>query len=395
MKPLLITSLALATLGVSAQDLQTALTSGKASLEIRTRYEHDLDGSANPEKSATALTNRTILGYQTGKFYGVSANLQFLDVSTLFDVDNFNYTGAPASKSVYATIKEPHQDRILQGYLEWKGLKLGRQIVSVDDQRFIGGGAWNQAPKSSTGLTYRGDLGVKGLDVYAGYISSIVLSDATNRNVNQNFARVRYTPIKALSIAAFYFAADDKTTPTKSYQDTGLQVNGGFKGLLYDFTYAKQHRYHESTATAIPSTSYRAGMVGYKFGDYTLKATREVVGQGLWTPDAGFHGLHGWSDRLGSASTTAPAYGLVDTYLTALAKVSDVKLEGQYHKFQAESRSMNYGKEFDLSAEYPVTKSFSLLAKYANYLGDQDAAALSGSVSKDLRKWWLQSTYKF
>lgn len=418
MKRIFLSTLALTTLGTSAQDLQSALTQGKASLEIRTRYEYDNDDAAQfftapstkvyrPE-TATALTNRTILGYKTGDFFGVSASLQFLDVSTILGVDNFNdgFNG----KTDHAKVSDPHQDRILQGFLAWKGLKIGRQTLSVDNQRFIGAGAWSQAPKSYTGATFLGNFGLPWMELHAGYLSDVLLSDGTHRDANLRFARVRFTPLKALAITPFYYATDvsaytpatvpvgTAVTPQSSLQHRGLRADGSWKGLLYEASYAQQRPYRDGTEAKVPSSLYRMGMLGYQYQGYSLKVVREALESGFSTPDASLHGFYGWSDRVATTSTK----GLVDSYLQASAKTLGLEIEAQYHLFKAETDGTKFGKELDLQVNYPLTKSFSVLAKYADYKGDSEATGLTGVGSttklyleKDLRKFWFQTTYKF
>lgn len=403
MKPIILSALAVATLGASAQDLQTAITSGKASLEIRPRYEYDDDGAYTApakSKTATALTNRTILGYKTGEFYGVSANMQFLDVSTLLDVDRFNDGFNNQTKS--AKISEPDQNRILEGYIQWKGLKVGRQMLGVDNGRFIGSGAWSQAPKSYTGATFKGNFGLSWMELHAGYISDILQSDGTHRDAALRFARIRLQPIKALAITPFYFAADVSkyTTPTvpssttlasSSYQHHGVRADGSWKGILYEASFAKQSDYRSGTVAAVPDRIYRMGMIGYKYQNLSLKLVRESLESGYATPDASLHGFYGYSDRI----STTPANGLVDTYLQGDAKILGVTLEVQYHDFKAQKdvAKDNYGKELDIQLNYPLTKNITLTAKYADYKGDGEVT--TNSMDKDLRKFWFQTTYKF
>lgn len=408
MKPIVLSALALATLGASAQDLQTAITKGKVNVELRARYEYDEDYQNTPAKTATGLTLRTIVGYRTGDYYGVSANIQALDVSTIFDVDRFNDGFNNQTKS--AKIGDPHQDRILEGYLEWKGLKAGRQTLSVDNQRFIGAGQWSQAPKSYTGVTLKNNFGLSWAELHAGYINDILLSDGTHRDAHLRFARIRFQPLKELAVTPFYYSADVKpyTTPTvptsstaatSSYQHHGLRADGSWNGLLYEVSFAKQMDYRNGTAAKVPVALYRMGMIGYKYKDASIKVVRESLEKGYTTPDASLHGFYGYADRI----STTPSKGLVDTYVQADAKALGFALEVQYHWFNAQTdHSVNYGKELDLVLNYPVSKNLTFTGKYAAYLGEKDGADLTAygastdlQLDKSMRKFWLQATYKF
>jgi len=400
-KQLLLTGLALTTLGATAQDLQSAITKGKVSLEVRTRYEYDQDYATAVSKSATALTNRLVLGYKTGEFNGVSATLQFLDVRPVLSVKNYN--DGVNGKTNYASIKEPYQDRILQGYLEWKGLKVGRQTLAVDNQQFIGAGAWNQAPKSFTAATYKGNFGLPWMEVHAGHITEIVSSTNVARNLKMEFARVRFQPLKELAVTPFYYAANETTAPTTSYQHRGISADGSWNGILYGATFAEQSAYKSATAATVPDAKYRMGMIGYKYQGVSLTYNDIRMEKKYQTPEGALHGFYGWSDRVSSSNTTAtalPSKGLEDSWFQANAKVYGVALEAQYHFFNAQTDGSHYGTEVDISADYAINKNFSVLAKFADYRGDGSISATSTDatklfLNKNLTKYWLQTTYKF
>lgn len=368
--------------------LLEALAKAKLSLEVRTRYEH-VDDSAfvapATHKTANALTNRTILGLETGDLWGAKATLQFANVTALGDE---RYNSTLNGHTQFATVQDPGQTQVLQAFVAWKGVKLGRQILSVDNQRFIGPGTWSQMPKSFTGVTVQQTFGLSWFELHAGHLTRIHTSTGVNRELKAEFARLRFQPWSFLAITPSIFAVEEPTTPATSYQHRGLRLDGSWKGVMYEAAYAQQRRYADATTT--PDRSYRQVMVGYKAKDWSVKAAHEALEGGFDTPLASLHGYYGWSDRIGRT----PAAGLEDQYLQAELKRWGFTFEVQAHRFRAESASLAYGKELNASVIYPLTKAFSVQFKAADYQADAEVPA-AGSLNRDLRKVWLMTTFKF
>lgn len=376
-------------LPLAAQEpLVEALAKGKLSLEVRTRYEQVDDQAFTApadHRTANALTNRTILGFTSKPLFDVSLNLQFSNVTALGEE---RYNSTLNGRTAYATVQDPGFMTVLQGYLSWKGLKVGRQILSVDNQRFIGPGAWSQTPKSFTGATFQSTFGLSWMEVHAGHLIRIHSSTGINRDLKADFLRVRFTPFDFLSVTPFLFANEETTAPATSTLHRGLRLDGKWRGLLYEASYAQQRGYRDSTLT--PDRNYRQVMLGYALEAVSFKAVQEELEGGFDTPLSSLHGFYGWSDRLGRT----PAAGLVDRYLQAEARAWGFTFEVQAHRFEAQNISQKYGTEVDLSVGRPLTKNLTLQAKFADYRGDASAPA-AGSLNKGLRKFWLMSTFKF
>lgn len=400
--PILLSALALP-LAAQAPVLD-AFKAGKVTFELRTRFEHveDSDFKAPADhKTANGLTNRTFLGFETGAWEGLKLTLQAANVVALGE-ERFN--SGLNNKTTLATIQDPGNTQVIQAHLAWKGFKLGRQTLRVDNQRFLGAGMWSQMPKAYTGLTFQGDLGAKWVNLHAGHITQVTDSLSRTRALKLDFVRARFTPVKEIAITPFWFGNEETTklygsTPAASVQHTGLRVDGAWKGLLYDATVAQQKAYKESTTTA--SRSYLSLMAGYAFTkDISLKATHEVLEgaakgdvlqSAFTTPQASLHGFYGWADRLG----TTPVTGIVDDFLQLEAKQWGFVFDVQFHTLKPEQTDRGfskYGTDLSLSVAFPVTKNYELMLKVADYKGDSSAVA---PMNKDLKKVWLVSTFKF
>ena len=88
-----------------ATDLGSAITSGKASISGRYRYEHvDQD---NALKNANASTLRLRLNYRTGEWNGWSAFAEFDHVFHVL-IDDFNSGGGTSpNRGEYSVVADP------------------------------------------------------------------------------------------------------------------------------------------------------------------------------------------------------------------------------------------------------------------------------------------------
>jgi hypothetical protein len=88
----LVAALPGATPAEEAESLGEALEEGQLSLGLRYRFEH-VDEDAFDE-TGDASTLRTLLGYQTRPFHGVSATLRLSNVTDLGTLDRYDDAGS-------------------------------------------------------------------------------------------------------------------------------------------------------------------------------------------------------------------------------------------------------------------------------------------------------------
>jgi len=379
---------ALSSLLAAQSPVTEALQNGKISLEERTRYEHDEDSAYTApatHKTANAFTTRTILGYTSGPVYDITANLEFLNVTA---VGRERYNSTVNGQTQYATVQDPGLTQVNQAYLAYKGLKVGRQIIALDNQRFIGSGAWSQTPKTFTAAVYQNSTWVPMSEFTVGHISSYYSSVGVDQKLSGNFGRLRFSPWEALNITPLWFGIEQTATPATSFQHRGVRVDGKWNGLLYEGSYVQQRSYRDSTTT--PDRQYRMGMVGYSRWGLTVKAVDEELEGGFSTPFASLHGFYGYSDRI----STTPTKGLADRYLLAEYKRWDSTFEVQSHRFIAQKGGQDYGRELDFVASRNFSKNLLVTLEWADYLGDAGAPTAQ-SMNKDLKKLWLMTTLKF
>ncbi|MGH6629760.1 MAG: hypothetical protein ACREB3_08520, partial [Burkholderiales bacterium] len=94
-----------------------AITAGKATLNLRPRYEF-VDQDGKPD-NANAFTLRTLAGWKTGTWNALSATIELIDVGRLND----DYNDGQNGKVQYPVVADPDNTDVNQLYLDWAGLR--------------------------------------------------------------------------------------------------------------------------------------------------------------------------------------------------------------------------------------------------------------------------------
>lgn len=391
--PLLVTPLALSGFALadaekkSASSLAEALKGGKVNANFRVRYENvDQD---NALKDADALTLRTHLGYTTGTYKGFSAKVEVEDSRVVGGVDDYTVGPTGFNPGEFSVIADPETTEIDQAYLQYSGngvtAKLGRQVITYDNHRFIGHVGWRQDRQSFDAFS----LNIKPskeLSLSYNYIEErerIFAEDADIDSSDHLFNASYKTSIGTLTGYAYLLEEDDTD---RSYDTYGIRFSGASKQgdikLLYTAEFATQDFEMGAADADADYWNLEGGVV---INGITAKVGYEVLGSddgayGFSTPLATLHAHNGWADQfLGT-----PAQGLVDLSLTVAAKVAGGSLKVVYHDFEADDDTPgvdDLGDEIDVVYTYKFGKNYSAGVKYAAYSADD--------IKVDADKLWV------
>ena len=386
--PLLALALVVPVHAEEAKDPIDALKSGKATLELRTRYEHVEDQAS--KKTADALTNRLVLSYKTGSWQGLSAFAQFENVASLAEPRYFvPQTGY--GRNDHATVVDPVLSQLNQLYVEFKGLKVGRQVVNADNQRFLGAVGWRQNDQTFTGATYTNATLIPKTEFSVGHLTKAHLITGVTKGIAANTLNLKFSFIPKGNLRVFHYEFEEETAKATSFAHNGLRLDGDAWKLFYDVSASQQRKFKDATDAGTKEVDYRFFGLGFRFNaDFSLMAAQETLEGGFKTPYATLHAWNGWADRF----LNTPANGLVDSYLQFKGKAQAFTFEVTAHSYKAETNGAKYGTELDASVEYKARPWLSVLAKAANYSADSETATL-GTPNKDLKKFWLQTVMKF
>jgi hypothetical protein len=384
----------------AATDFQSALTSGKAHLDFRYRLESvDQEPFA---RDATASTLRSRLNYLTGEWRGFSAFAEADNVTVIGDDDAYNSTTNGAINR--PVVVDPEYTEVNQAYLQYKagsfaGL-LGRQRITLDNQRFVGNVGWRQNEQTYDAVTLKSAALPKTQLQYSFITNVNRISGPEEGAQPANFHGATHLLNGKVdlgtfgAVAAFAYLLDFDNAPALSSSTYGLHWSGTRKAsgdlkLNWIVSYATQGDYADNPNDY--SADYYLVEGGATFARFGLRAGYEVLGGGsgvthaFQTPLATLHAFNGWADKF----LTTPAGGIEDRYVGGSANIGPVALQLAWHDYRAESISMNYGREWNASAslKFGAKKNYEAMFKLADYRADRFAT--------DTTKAWVQFSAAF
>ncbi|MFW1678042.1 alginate export family protein [Pontibacter sp. JAM-7] len=367
----------------AAESIAEAFENGKTDISFRLRYEDVNDDGAT---DAEALTLKSRITFTTDSYKGVSALLEVDDVTAL---DNVDYTDGVTVRGT-TPIVDPEDTDVNQAYLAYSTgattVKLGRQRILLDNQRFVGGVGFRQNEQTYDAVTVT-NKSLSDTTLFYGYISSVNGITGTDTEHETHLVNAKYTGLPIGALSAYYYSVEledaDDSLDTYGVRLSGSQPAGDAK-LLYTAEYATQENVG---GTAEPDYYVLEG--GVSIAGVTAKLGYEVLGSdegvGFNTPLATKHKFQGWADMfLGT-----PGAGIEDTYVTVATKLAGIKLMAVYHDYESEEGSLDFGDEWGFVAAKKFGKNYGLSLKYASYDAGDDIA------KADKSKLWLTATAKF
>lgn len=366
-------------------DFAKALTGGKILFDARYRYEYvDQDGLAH---AANAHTIRTRLGYETGKFHGFSALLEFENITEL---GGENYNDTINGKTAYPIVADPEDTNINRLQLSYTGLPdtaiiLGRQNVAFDNQRFVGSIGWRQNDQTFDAISVK-NQSIKNTVltyVYANQVNRIFGTDSPVGiwdDSHIHLINAAYAGLPFGKVTGYVYLLDIPDSVALSSATYGARFEGkhaiqsGVSGLL-NLEYAHQADYADNPNNI--SFDYYSVEPGISVGQWTIKGQYEsIAGDGVNAMQFALgtnHAFDGWADKF----LTTPVNGLVDLNVgvTYVAKSANSYLNGAkamvvYHDFSAEKGGADYGTEWDASIEQTFQQRYTIGVKLGVYNAD-------------------------
>ena len=390
-----------AVLADDSTTLGSAVTSGKAGVNLRARYE--MVDADNGLKDANALTARLRLNYKTGEWQGWSAFAEYDHVFHL--VRDFDAGGGttPAKSGVYQAVVDPKGSDLNQLYLDysfsddWK-LRVGRQRVLLDNQRFVGGVGWRQNEQTYDALTVTSDAISRTSLMYA-YIGQVrritgQSSASGSMNVDTHLLNAKVTINDSWSVTPYFYYIDNQDAAATSTATLGARLAGDVKAGEGNTISLVAELATQSDAANNPA-NYDAGYAhlsalwsmhnGLSLGlAYESLGTDSANFESFRTPLATLHAFQGWADMF----LSTPGAGIDDIYATVKYKAGKWDLTGIYHDFSAETGSADFGTEFDLSAGTQISANYGILFKGAFFSSDSTSYV-------DTNKFWIMFTANY
>lgn len=385
---------------------------GAFSGQLRYRYEYVNQGGPLPiDHDANASTLRANLAYKTGEYKKIRG---FVEGQVILHLGEDLFNDMVNGRTSYPAVVDPDGIELNQSWLSWSGisgaeLKLGRQVLNFDNQRFIGSVDWRQNDQTfDTAMSSYSDSSKK-LQLQYAYIWNVnrvfgddhPLGDLASKS---HILRGSYQFSGLFNAAAYSYWLDFARAPASSSSTIGLRATGQAAvtealNLNYEAEYARQK--DNASNPLSYSEDYYHLSIGLSYKGATAGLGQELLnGDGtaaFQTPLATLHKFNGWADKF----LVTPATGLEDRYAilgykfgTEQGLLAKTEFAGAYHGFRGDSGG-DYGHEWDFSASRAfdltncaVFKKAVVTLKYANYTAED-------APYTNTQKAWFQIATSF
>lgn len=282
----------------------------------------------------------------------------------------------------------------------WR-LRLGRQRIALDDQRFVGGNGFWQNEQTFDALRLERRLGSASRMEYA-YIGNVnriqgeradlphpvhLLGDHRHKTHLLHWRLNEWDAVKA---DAYHYRIDNRDLPASSNYTTGgkLTYSGVAAGLKHQWIAAFATQSRPAIPTS-PRPQYQLLEVSLVRGPWRGVGRYERLGAdrgvAFATPLASGHDFQGSAD----AFTDLPAAGLLDTSVTAQWRFSPWRLEVRAHDFrEANGHDEAVGREMDMEIAYTLARDHEFALRAADFQSADESR-------RDVRRLILDYAFRF
>jgi hypothetical protein len=376
-----------------------SLARGRFTLELRPRYNR-IDESDKPER-AEGGTVRVVAGYRSAPIAGLRLVLEGIHANHLGG--EFNDNGADFATSPYPLLPDPRYTGVNQAYVEFGGIealrvRAGRQVVRMDNQRWVSDNDFRQIPQLFDGAS-AAYTGLAGAELYAAYYGQVRNTSGMTQGLRLTLLHAAWNPLPDHALAAYGYFHDQPQNgqftgfANSSYRVIGVRASGTaarVKGIdiPYEVEYAQQRPYAGGDSR-IDASYWRAG-AGGAYRTSVLRYDYEVKGSnggrfGVQMPLTDFYSFNGWTLHF----FNTPRQGLRDGWITARHGIGGFTLYAEAHRFRSDYGSIDFGRELDAGVTYAWNESLVLRLQHARY----DPG--SGTPDPRIRKTWLTLTYQY
>lgn len=359
---------------------------GTISLNSRLRYEvFDQAGGADVD----GISHRIRYGYTSPEEAGFRG---MIEGETLYAIGH--------GRDIHPADNAGDGTELNQLWLEWADgqsnmLKVGRQIYTLDDHRFIGHVGWRQNIQTFDALTGQFSP-MEGVFLRAFYIDQVNTVTAAHAELSVYGINGSYQVTETHALTGFYYSLQGRPDRAAVSNETlGLRFTGTAGGdsvkWRYAFSYARQWENSDFAGPDFGHDYWAADIAGTIEG-MTFGAGMEILGgdtrHGFTTPLATLHKFNGFADVfLGATGSGGLVNGLEDFYFKAGYTIpvgEGLALQAIAHWFSPRTGIGDYGTEIDLVASYAFNTHLSAMAKFGDYDSDGGSGGVGGRDKKML-----------
>jgi hypothetical protein len=377
--------------------IEDLVRDGSFDLSFRYRFEFVDDDAFSENAEASTLRSRLTL--TSGEVAEFQLMVELDDVRELI-WDDFNAGGGNTpNRSRFPIVADPEGTEVNQAYVDYSGfeniqLRMGRQRINLDNQRFVGGVGWRQNEQTYDAFMVRyTDQMFSGSYTYVDNVNLIFGEDVRAGDHRQDGTHLlnASTEIANIgSLSGYYYHIDNEDQRLFSTSTLGLRLTG--KPTIEDLSLHYEVEYARQEDAGNNPSSYDADYlhldVGIVLDDLDVAVGFEQLGAErggrFVTPLGTLHAFNGWADKFLAGGSGNPASGLEDTYIKAQYAFDDFKLQALYHRFESDINSRDLGDELNISFGGPVNEYFRADFFYADFDGDS-------GISDTVKIWLMLS----
>lgn len=363
-----------------ASDSESILDSIHLFGTARLRYEYTNFNIPGVD-SASLASLRTRFGIKTDSIGGFKFLAEGEHTWVLTDTDNYRaFPGfAPSDRALIADPDNLQLNRLQVSYfsdLLDTTVTVGRQLITLSDQRFIGAVGWRQNDQTFDAVVVE-NKSITDLTATYAYIEQVNRIFGTNAPSSalekwqgeSHLIHLEYDGIKNTTLRAFAYLLDFENSLANSTDTYGLEIQGNHGNLNYLVTIATQNDAGDNPLDY--SEQYYRAQLGYKTDAFHCGIGAEVMtsdgmGGRFRHPLGTNHKFNGFAD----AFLTTPADGLIDYYGWVGTKALGFNHTLKIHDFHTQTNSQDLGWELDYVATRKICDSASLLFKAAHLEGE-------------------------
>ena len=382
------------------ESIGAAFASGRPILELRPRYNR-IDESDKPERTE-GITYRAIAGWQTAPWRGLRLTAELIHTGHIGDKD-YNDDGAQFFTSRYPLLPDPGTTQVNRAFLDYTGveatrIRAGRQVVRMDNQRFLSDNDFRNIPQLFDGVGIT-NTAIPNAELHAAYYWRQRNTSGTEAKLNLTLLHAAWNPAPGHGVAAYAYFHDQAQNGAftgfadSSYRIVGARAEGTVPGGAFDWLYIAEAATQRAFSGGDPRIDVRYWRLGGGAAtdrwtvryDYEVKGSNEGA-YGLQTPLTDFYAFNGWTLHF----FNTPFQGLRDQWLTGRLQVGPLIGYGEAHRFKSDFGRLDFGRETDLGLTWLALENLSVRLQNARY-----RPGSSQPPQPRITKYWLTVTYTY
>jgi hypothetical protein len=309
---------------------------------------------------------------------------------------SFNDDPSQIATSAYPLLPDPRYSGLNQAYVDYAGesfgVRAGRQVVRLANQRWVSDNDFRQIPQLFDGVAAR-YAPAGNVEIAASWYGHVRTTSGDLDRLDLTLLHAAWNPRPGHALAAYGVFHDQAQNGAftgfadNSYRVAGVRAEGAVRvrpGLdaLYTLDVARKRPYAGGDARV--RGSYWSAGAGLAGDAWTVRYDEEHKGSnagqyGVQMPLTDFYGFNGWTLHF----FNTPRQGLRDRWLTARYAVGDVTVYGEAHRFRSDLGNIDFGREVDIGVTYAWGDHLVARLQHARY----DPG--SGTPDPRIRKTWL------